>query len=41
MKHRHKINEVDALRIELDILHNEQIALALKVKEISKYLETF
>jgi len=40
MKHRHKINDIDALRVELDILHNEHLSLAKKFKEMSKYLET-
>lgn len=40
MKHGHTINEIDALRVELDILHNEHLSLAVKVKEIRKFLET-
>jgi len=36
MKHRHNINEINALRVELDILHNQHLSLAVKVKELEK-----
>ena len=39
IKHRHTINEIDALRVELDILHNEHLSLAVKFKELEKKLK--
>jgi len=39
-KHRHNIEDTNALRVELDILHNEYLALASKVKEWIKIQES-
>jgi len=38
MKHRHNINEINALRIELDILNNEMIVAKEWIKKIVNQL---